>query len=236
VISRAGSALGVVRGGRRLARTPHAYGIVLLLILASLGFQLAAPDGSGSRLVTIILQSVTMLAALAASGVGRWVLRAALLAAALAVLGPIGLLIGAGQLEEDAGRFVALLLVAVAPASIAMGVVREIRVTREVTVRTMFGVLCIYLLLGMLFAFLYGLVAALQDAQFFAQTGAETQADFLYFSYATITTTGYGDLTAATGLGRSLAITEALIGQIYLVTVVALIVGSLAGSRSRSRG
>jgi voltage-gated potassium channel Kch len=51
--------------------------------------------------------------------------------------------------------------------------------------------------------------------------------DFLYFSYSTLTTVGYGDLVAATNLGRSLAITEALLGQIYLVTVVAVIIANL---------
>ena len=56
--------------------------------------------------------------------------------------------------------------------------------------------------------------------------------DFIYFSYATLTTVGYGDLVAATNLGRSLAITEALLGQIYLVTVVALIVGNLRPART----
>ena len=56
-------------------------------------------------------------------------------------------------------------------------------------------------------------------------------SDFVYFSFATLTTVGYGDLTAATDLGRSLAITEALIGQIYLVTVVALIVPNIGRAR-----
>ncbi len=53
------------------------------------------------------------------------------------------------------------------------------------------------------------------------------QNDFLYFSLATLTTTGYGDLTAAGELGRTLAVLEALLGQIYLVTVVALLVSNL---------
>jgi hypothetical protein len=101
-----------------------------------------------------------------------------------------------------------------------------------VTLHTMFGVLCIYLLLGMLFALAYGLVGEAQSEPFFASGGKEDISDFLYFSFATLTTVGYGDLAAATDLGRSVAITEALIGQIYLVTVVAVIVGSLSRSRA----
>ena len=90
----------------------------------------------------------------------------------------------------------------------------------------MFGVLCIYLLLGMLFAFAYGIVGdASAPTPSSRSTRRPTPPNFLYFSFATITTVGYGDLTAATDLGRSLAIAEALIGQIYLVTVVAAIVG-----------
>jgi hypothetical protein len=59
--------------------------------------------------------------------------------------------------------------------------------------------------------------------------------DFLYLSYATLTTVGYGDLVAATNLGRSLAITEALVGQLYLVTVVAVIISNLEPGRRRTR-
>ena len=91
----------------------------------------------------------------------------------------------------------------------------------------MFGVLCVYLLIGMAFGFAYGIISAARRRHFFAQIHGGDQADFLYFSFVTMTTTGFGDLTAAKDFGRSLAVTEALIGQIYLVTVVALIVSNL---------
>ena len=55
----------------------------------------------------------------------------------------------------------------------------------------------------------------------------------MYFSYTTLTTTGFGDFTAGTGLGRSVTIAEALIGQLYLVVVVALIVGNIGQERRR---
>jgi hypothetical protein len=95
----------------------------------------------------------------------------------------------------------------------------------------MFGVLCVYLLIGSAFAYAYGIISAIDDGGFFAEISGGDQPDFLYFSFTTMTTTGFGDLTAAHDLGRSLAITEALIGQIYLVTLVALIVGNIGQAR-----
>ena len=73
----------------------------------------------------------------------------------------------------------------------------------------MFGVLCIYLLIGMVFSASFGLIQALSNENFFTD-GRGVTADFLYYSFSTLTTTGYGDLVAATSLGRSLSITEAL--------------------------
>ena len=105
---------------------------------------------------------------------------------------------------------------------------RGVRTEGAVTLHTMFGVLCIYLLIGMLFSSAYALVGDAQSEPFFGSGIDPDISDYLYFSFATMTTVGYGDLAAATDLGRSVAITEALIGQIYLVTVVAVIVGSLS--------
>jgi Ion channel len=213
------------------ARWEHRYGLVLLLILFSLIFQLAASDQSWARLVTIALQGATLVLALYASAARPLITRLATFVAAIAVLGSAAALVGFGELGT-AGRIVAVLLVSLVPPAIAMGVVQGVRAEGAVTLHTMFGVLCIYLLLGMLFAYAYGLVGDAQSEPFFASGIDANTSDYLYFSFATMTTVGYGDLTAATDLGRSVAIAEALIGQIYLVTVVAVIVGSLSRRRA----
>jgi hypothetical protein len=215
----------------RLRRTDvvrhYGYAVVLLMILASLAFQLATSDSDAAQAGAIYLQAATLLVAVWASESRHIVVRTVEFAVALIVVGASVTFAISGTVDDGAAKIVNLLLIAFAPLTIAGGIVRHFRAEGMVTMRTMFGVLCIYLLIGSFFGFCYGAVGALSDAPFFAQTSQETSSDFLYFSFTTITTTGYGDLTAATDLGRSLAITEALIGQIYLVTVVALIVGNL---------
>jgi hypothetical protein len=197
------------------------------LILVSLVFQLAAPDEDWARLTAIVIQGLTLLAALRASRVRPLVLRLALVVVGIAIVSSIGAYVGFGELGATAARSITFMLVALAPPAIARGVVIDFREEREVTLHTMFGVLCIYLLIGSIFAFLFGVIDSLSSTPFFSQHAAANGHNLLYFSFVTITTTGYGDLTAATDVGRSLAIAEALIGQIYLVTVVAAIVGGL---------
>ena len=214
------------RVGQRVRPEEFSFAPLLALILGSLIFQLAAPETDAARFITLILQGITLLLALRVSGTRRVFLHVARIAVALAILGSTGLLVGSGHLSADEAKVVTLLLVAFAPVAIAAGVVRHVREERSVTIPTMFGVLCIYLLIGMFFAFVFGVVDHLATTPFFTN-GQEDQSDFLYFSFTTITTTGYGDFVPATNLGHSLAITEALFGQIYLVTVVAVIVSNL---------
>jgi hypothetical protein len=211
--------------------TGYRYGLLLAMILTSLVFQLAAPDTDWARLVAIGIQGVTLLTALLVSRVHRWVLRLATVAVCAAILASAAALIGFGTLGPTGARSITALMVALAPISIARGVVLDFK-ENGISQHTMFGVLCIYLLIGSLYAFAYGLVSSIGSDPFFAQHGhVDTTRNFLYFSFVTITTVGYGDLTAATNLGRSFAIAEALTGQIYLVTVVATIVGGLGRRR-----
>ena len=73
-----------------------------------------------------------------------------------------------------------------------------------------------------------GAIGGFGSSPFFAEQAHTNISDYLYFSFVTLTTVGYGDLTAAGGLGRAVAVIEALTGQLYLVTVVALVVSRMA--------
>ena len=105
----------------------------------------------------------------------------------------------------------------------------------QVTGETLSGVLSIYLLAGMFFSFAFAAVGVIGDEPFFAEVTDPNRSDYLYFSYTTLTTTGFGDFTAATEFGRTLSVVEALVGQIYLVTIVALIVSNLRPRRRAAR-
>ena len=115
------------------------------------------------------------------------------------------------------------LLVVAISVVIAVGVFDQQTVNQQ----SILGAICVYVLIGMLFTFAYGAVAFLGSGDFFAQGTDGTPSLRLYFSYVTLATLGYGDYTPASDLGHTMAIVEALVGQLYLVTVVAVVVGGL---------
>jgi len=90
------------------------------------------------------------------------------------------------------------------------------------------------LFIGYYFAFLYYVAANLSKSAFFAQPGADSRLNYLYFSFVTLTTVGYGDISPAYGPGRMIAVTEAIIGQLYLVSVVTIVVSAF-GKRKAPR-
>ncbi|HJS92960.1 MAG TPA: ion channel [Solirubrobacteraceae bacterium] len=194
--------------------------------MAAFVVQGVATPGPWEAVVVSALLGATLTIALWAAGAKPRVSRTASVLS-VAVVGFSILEAITGDAEGVAPRIANLLLVTLAPPAVVIGVARSLRANAGVTVEAVFGVLCLYILLGMLFALVYGAIARLGYG-FFTGDVEPTPSRCLYFSFTTLTTVGYGDLTAAGNLGHTLSVSEALVGQIYLVTVVSVIVSNLS--------
>ncbi|MGZ8762458.1 MAG: potassium channel family protein [Acidimicrobiia bacterium] len=206
----------------------YRFGYVLFLLLVTFVFLAAAPTGDWVRLVTVVLEGLTLVAALFAARVRHVFIQIALVVAVLGLIASVATM-GTAINTDGAVAVLDLLLVGAAPVAIASSIIKR----RVIDIHTVLGAICIYVLLGMLWAFLYTAISEMTSDPFFAQQATASTADFLYFSFVTLTTVGYGDLTATGGFGRAVAVLEALLGQIYLVTVVALLVSNLSRGRNR---
>lgn len=214
----------------RLTAPRRNFGPVLLAIVGAVIFQLAAPTTDATRLIAILIQSTAIVLALRAAGFHKHVVEAAASALAVLALLVAFALFGLDEIHPATPRLVTLILIMLTPVAIVVGVARELREDDRVTIQSVYCGLSLYLLLGMAFAMLFGAIQDVSEVDFFT-TGAGNPNDFLYFSLATLTTTGYGDFVAATELGRAMAVTEALMGQMYLVTVLAVIVSNVSRRR-----
>jgi Ion channel len=214
-------------------RRRERYGLLLVALVAAFAVQGIASPGPAEEVLVSVLLAVALLLALRAAEAKPRVMHPAFAIAALVVIASIAQA-AAGVVDGTAVRLSNLLLVALAPPAIVLGVMRSLRARNVVTVEAVFGVLCMYMLLGMAFGFVYGAIARI-DGPFFANGVQASTAHCLYFSFTTLTTVGYGDLTAATNLGHTLSVSEALLGQIYMVTIVSLIVSNLGRARRGER-
>jgi hypothetical protein len=219
---------------RRLIGAPGSdrqrYGLLLLAIVLAFSVQGIATPGRWEEVAVTVLLGITLLLALWAADARPWLVRAAAVVVIAVIVTSVEQA-AEGTIDGAATRMANALLVALAPPAVVIGVIRNLRRKQSVTVQAVFGVLCVYLLVGMFFAFVYGSIDRLGSAPFFAAGASATVAHCLYYSFTTLTTVGYGDLTASSNLGHTLSVSEALIGQIYLVTVVSLFVGNLSQTR-----
>ena len=207
----------------------HRYGIVLLLALALVIFEVVAADGDGARAVAVALAGAALVVAVATGRARsdiRRVRAASVLVGSLIVVTGIASGVISGQLT-----FLVLTLLGLAvPLALIGGLVRLIR-SYGVTIPAVSGALAIYLFVGLLFASAVGFVVYLDNSPYFAQGTDGSAGERVYFSFTTMTTTGFGDLTPATSVGRAIAVVEMLLGQLYLVTVIGVLVGNLARGR-----
>lgn len=202
------------------------YGAVLVAIVIACAIQGIASPGRGEQLLVSALLGFVFLLSLWETGAHpRFRLPAALIVAGAIISSIVAS--ATGEIDGAASRLPDALLVVLALPTIVVGLARNVRVRREVTLQTVLGVLSVYLLLGIFFANVYVTINRLGGNPFFVQGQPANVAHCIYYSFTTMTTVGYGDLTARTNLGHTLSVSEGLLGQIYLVTVVALIVSNL---------
>ncbi|MET9271824.1 ion channel [Kribbella sp. NPDC003557] len=216
---------------RDLFGAPDRYGLVLVLIVIA---YLVSATATATWALSLVLfvQIATIWTTLQASQAHRRLRAvAAAVLVASAVVAILQLFVtderfGSGLIAVTCG-----LLYLIAPGVI----VRHLVLRPTVDAETLLGAIAAYLMLGMAFAFSYRALGVLQHGPFFGAQGEGNISQDLFFSFTTLTTTGYGNLVPAGNPGQSLAVGEMLIGQLFLVTAVAKVVNAVVPGRGRER-
>jgi hypothetical protein len=201
----------------------HRYERVLVATVVVVVAIIALPDDDLGHGIGLILQALllTMVTIAARDARSRALTAIGLAAALIGGISAAGATLPVWMILGLSG---ALGLTMV--GTMASGVVAHVRTT-GVTVQAVAGGLTMYLLVGLVFADVIGAVAGASSGSFFAQGTDGSSGERIYYSFMSLTTTGFGDLTPRMEVGRALAVLEVLVGQIYLVVVVALLVGRL---------
>jgi hypothetical protein len=206
---------------RDAVRFLDSYGSLLVLLMANFFLLELVDDPRWGAIGSTLLAAAALVVAISDPEAGHHVnRRQAVSIVACVALAPIVLIVNSASILALTYLLpVGLLVTATLPVTLSR-VLQHRRITHE----TVLGALCSYVLLGLLFAFCYLAVDSLRDAPFFVQPGPHVQSEFLYFSFVSLTTLGFGDLSPAVGLPQALTVVEALLGQVFLVTLVARLV------------
>jgi hypothetical protein len=203
---------------QRIQRIGDAYGLVLLLILTTFVVTMTLPpDGWFGRSVAVAVAGLTAVISLTSSDVRPERVRLAIGAALGAIVAATLAEVASSDALLGVAFVIDALLLLVAAGTILRRVVRA----AEVDFRTILGAISVFTLLGLLFGFLFIALGRLQSGEVFAGVSHAETRDYLFFSYTTLTTTGYGNLVPAGDIGQILAVFEMLTGQVFLVTLVA---------------
>jgi hypothetical protein len=228
------SACAIERGerwARLAARIAKAFGVVLLLVIATFVLASLTKYAGWSAVGISALGAASAAVGLASSG-----LRAELVwAAGSLALGCVTFAVVAALSGRNGFLAIAAFIQIALLAWAAGAVLRTVIGESEVGFRTILGAISVYLIFGLLFTALYVAIDRLQAGLFFGSAGQLHTGDFVFFSFTTLTTTGYGNLIPAGQPGKMFAVFEMLLGQIFLVTLIARLVSLWRPARRANR-
>ncbi|HMF83813.1 MAG TPA: potassium channel family protein [Acidimicrobiia bacterium] len=206
-------------GRSRSFSTEDAYGLLLAIIILTFVLLSQVDPARWTRLVVAPSVGAMLLLALYASRARFELVRAAVIALAVSYLIVFAEALFDSEAFKGSIYLIYGLLLLITPLVIINRILRH----PEVQVSTILGAICAYMLIGMVFGFVYALIGRI-DPPFFAKHGPVDQFDYFYFSYACLTTVGFGDFVSRGDFGRALSVLEAAFGQVFLVTLIARLV------------
>jgi hypothetical protein len=206
------------------------YLLVALLILI-----IGVPVAYDLELISLPLSKVLGISSVLAIGVGslRGAGRLFHVAIFLVVAGII-LSILSVALDNDALHIISELTLFVFLLLATFNAMRQVAIGNDISLNRIVGAVCVYLLLGVMWSIAYSVLEYSQPGSFKGLTELASPAwnpDWIYFSFVTITTLGYGDITPLTQTARSLSFAEAIVGQFYIAVLVAGLVSAYISAR-----
>ena len=208
------------------------------LLIALLLFIIGVPVASNLDLIS--LQMSRVLGASSLLAVGVWSLRGAgRLYSAGMLVAIIGIVLSILSIVRDSDMLhvITLLAMFVFLLLATFNAFRQIAVGNDISPNRIVGAVCVYLLLGVIWSIAYTVLEYMQPGSFKGLTELVSSAwnvDWIYFSFVTITTLGYGDITPLTQTARSLTVAEAIVGQFYIAVLVAGLVSAYISSKRDS--
>jgi len=155
-------------------------------------------------------------------------------AIAAGLLASVVLIFISSSFSTDAGHGAASIWTGLLLLMTVIVLIRQILLMPTITIQSIYGAVSAYLIIGLMFAAFYAAIFYFHHRIFFAHGQPGTTSTFQYFSFSTLTTLGYGDFTAAATGGRSIAVIEAMTGQIFLATLVARLVATFRPQSGRT--
>ena len=214
---------------QRFERSSDAYVAVTVMLLVLILVPIAlSPDKDSSGIITAVIAGGAATLAMAASEAKRWAIRISWFAWVVVIL---GFLIPGDQAVVSG---VASLILGVLLIATPFVIVRRIGQHEIITGTTMWGAIAAYLALGIAFSFIFATIYSVNPEAFKSVIDGGL-GEFNYFSFVTMTTLGYGDITPVTDLARAVVVFQTVMGQIFLVVVVARVVSLLGTGRTMRR-